>query len=303
MTNISDAPNLQQHTLEDTLNIISGSVGALSTMGCIVNIALTYYFRKSKITIGKMILILAIFDILNHVPWILFAFASVTPVSCQILSWISYFGFTSSIFFTTCFAHALSQSVRGGSIDHVEKYTKRYIAVAIIAGLIAGTLAVGIEFREYDEDSSICITRPVDGFNWGSLLLLIIPGTASIVGCTYFYFLTIKMLRSLARRQHWELLVYPMILVICLSPTLLRRFLDLFGYEIFTSPPMRVVIRGLFGAQGFLNSLAYGLSREICNAIKKTCCRTKRSESLMDSVSSSVDDPHSFQKRNTVNYL
>ena len=298
MTDIPFFPQFdQKQDLDASLNLISSIVGALSLLGCTFNIAITLFLGKSKIIIGKMVIILAVFDILAHLPLVFTSISFINDrVSCEILgSWVSFFGLTCSIFFTTCFAHALYQSIADISMECIEKNLKKYLALSLISGFIVGSLAVGFQYKEYHmyQNGPLCITRRVSGANWGSVFIILIPGTINIIGCTYFCIKLMRVLKTADKttNRHWGLLIYPLILVICLFPTMLRRFFSLIGYDILTVDLFIQIGRGLFGAQGFLNSLAYGLSREMYKALKGRCCPSKEEpESLEQSVSVSYSE-------------
>lgn len=279
---------------EDWLGIV---VAALSILGSIFNIVVTFYVGKYRFTIGKMIILLAIFGILTHVPSLVNSFrATNTQYSCEVInSWVSYFGYTSSLFFTTCFAHSLFHVLIVGSIDGLEKYYKKYIALSVISGFLVGSLSVLLKLKEYYTDadgSTQCRIRPVSGFSWASLLIVIIPGVVNIIGCTVYYIKIIKILRSRDEKLHLGLLVYPLILIICITPAISRRVHLLFGVDLTQNKIFQDVSRGLFGSQGFFNSLAYGLSREIYRALKECCSPSRRESnaSLLKSECSSIDD-------------
>lgn len=278
-------------TANSSINLVLKVVGPLSILGCLVNIALTLLLGKSKVILGKMVIMLAIFDLCTHIPLVLYSFeATLSRFTCeQIGSWVEYFGFASSAFFTTCFAHSLYNSLKRGSVDCLSQYFMRYIGLAITLGVVVGTSSVTFQFNEYTQISrgeSFCQPRQQGEFLWSSLLMMLIPGVINIFGCLFYYIPTIRMLRLLEEKQHWGLLFYPLILVICISPSMVRRFYLLLGFNI-TNIVYLQISRGLYGAQGFLNSLAFGLSREICQA----CCPAptkKAPESLTSSFASSL---------------
>lgn len=240
-----------------------------------------------------MVIFLAVFDILNHLPLVIFWMTHTTRTGCQIGSWISFFGFGSTISFTICFAHSLYHSLRKGSIECVEKYCRKYLAIAITFGLIVGSLAIGLQYKEYDETMGICITRlPQGEFDWAGLSVILIPGLIAIVGCTVYYVMIVKMLREMNERWYLGVFLYPMILIICIAPTMPRVFENLLGYDLYNNAVYRRIGRALFAGQGFLNSLAYGLSREIYGAFKRNCCPSREEESIVKSLSFSEDETH-----------
>lgn len=285
MATILDSPQYDSaRTLNDSLDVITRFVGILSILGCIFNIVVTKHLKKTKSVIGRMVIILAVFDLLNSIPAVLTTIGPATNrFMCEIAGcWLTYFGFASSYFFTTCFAHSLYHSLETVSIEFAERNYKRYIALSLVAGLLVGTASVGIGFKQYisDPNGSMCSTPQFPGLHLGVLFTLIFPGIINLVGCITYYLLTIRVLKSLNQKKSWGLLVYPLILVLCISPALIQRFLFLIGDEnvpaIYTQ-----ITRALFGAQGFLNSLAYGLSKEVYEALRKRCCDQRRgSETL-----------------------
>ena len=273
----------------ETLNLITKIVGSLSFLGCIFNIAVTVYFGKSKVTIGKMVIILAFLDLLTYIPIYLSSFHSLnTQYTCEVIGcWFAYFGYTAALFFTTSFAHALYHTLMKSTADFVDVYFKKYIAISVIAGLIVGTFSVIFQFKQHFNypDGNLCSVRPYSGFDWKGLILIFLPGVLNLVGCTVYYIRIIKLLRSINQRLHLGLLVYPLILVICIAPFLVQRFLSFFGGKIQGEFFMQMT-RGCYAAQGLLNSLAYGLSREIYEGFKRCCSKPRRLDPLMKSFTS-----------------
>lgn len=283
-------PQLEsQQALEESLEAITFIVGALSILGCLFNIGVTVYFKKSRLIFGKMVILLAVFDLLNNVPAVLITFEFLnSPFTCEVAgSWVTYFGFAGSYFFTTCFAHSLFHSLKNSSIECVQKYYRKYISLSVAAGLVVGTTAVMVRFKEYKSfgnGHSSCTTHQFSGYHPAVLFILVIPGIINMVGCSIYYILTMRVLNKLHQGYNWGLLVYPMIIVICIAPAMLRRLLFLLGIKDMPDIYIQAT-RAAFGAQGFLNSLAYGLSKEIYGLLKGCCCPRDRSESLMETVS------------------
>lgn len=296
MTSAFEFEEVGSHVPTDPWDLITQIVGMLSIMGCIFNIAITAMLRKSKGILGKMVIILACFCLLTHIPLVLNSFETTSNrLTCEYIgSWVSYFGYASSLFFTTCFGHSLYHSLKTGSVEIVEQHFKKYVALSVISGFIMGSSAVLLQFKTYKHAQALCTSRQVDGFDWGILIILVIPGVINIIGCTFYYILIMKMLRSMNGKMHWGLLVYPLILVVCISPGIARRIFFLIGFdnakENKTGYLYLQISRGLFGAQGFLNSLAYGLSREIYDGLRRCCSPKKRSEDPLIKSFSSVEE-------------
>lgn len=277
------------------LNLISEIVGTLSVLGCVFIIVVTLFLKKTKVIIGKMVMLLAVFDLTNHLPWFInsiHAFSS--RVGCEVIgSWFSYFGFSSSVCFTTCIAHALYQSLKNGGFDCIERYFKKYLGLTVLPSLFVGTFSVILEWREYqvsdDGQESFCATRSFKGFNLGLFFLLLLPGIINLFGCTFYYFQIVRVLKRYNQKMHWGLMVYPLILIICISPAMIRRVVSLTGFDLNTIWVYRATSHGLSGAQGFLNSLAYGLSKEIYESFKKCCYKRKKIDTLLNRTTESTE--------------
>lgn len=288
---------LPQNTAE-SLNLIARVVGILSILGGIFNIVVTVCLGKSKVIIGKMVIYLALFDIITQIPLILTSInATNNRINCETIgSWFFYLGYVGSIFFTTCFGHGLYNILKDSNFSNMEVNYKKYIAVSVISGLIMATLSVIFQFREltlYPGGQSLCQMRPVKGFNW----TILIPGAVNILGCTYYYIMIIRKLKSSGQKPHWGLLVYPLILILCISPMIIRRFYFLIDFGV--SDLYLQISRGLFGAQGFLNSLAYGLSREVYRALTRCCSKSQESAPLIVETSSYTAEESGYETQTT----
>lgn len=93
--------------IEDSLSVVSSIVGSLGTFGCIFNISVTVLLGKSKAILGKMVILLAIFDILSHLPLVFVSLGATTPVSCEII--VNFVSFSLRIL-KLCFLHVLFRS-------------------------------------------------------------------------------------------------------------------------------------------------------------------------------------------------
>ena len=200
--------------------------GTLSIMGCIFNIAVTVRLGRAKLIIGKMVITLAVFGLIKNIPSVFISFhATTSRYTCETIGgWIQYFGNASSLFFTTCFAHAYYHSL---------------------------------------------VVRDNE-FQWEISFILVTIAVVNIIGCALYYIRIIKKLRSLHGELKWGLMLYPLFLIICETPWVVRRIMLSFGFD-FTSPVNYEINHALLGLLGFFNSLAYGLSKEIYEALKRHC--------------------------------
>lgn len=113
--------------------------GTLSILGCIFNIAVTVRLGRAKLSIGKMVITLAVFGLIKNIPSVLVSIhATTNRYTCESIGgWIQYFGSASSLFFTTCFVHAYHHSLY--DIEYIKKYYKKYFTLSIISGVILGS--------------------------------------------------------------------------------------------------------------------------------------------------------------------
>lgn len=267
----------------------------LSAFGCVFNVSVTVFLGKTRNSLGKMVVVLAILDFVHHFPLIFSSMGAHSNAYCQVVSWITYFGYASAIIFTSCFAHYLHQSVSTASTSCLEKYYTKYLSLTISSGLVVGTLSVILNHRIYDPRREMCVfSRDQPGTTGLSdIIIFLIPGIISIVSCLIYYIRTIILLRYVTERRHFELLVYPLILVVCLSPIMIGTTLLALGLVKNAMFGYRLVCAIAFGSQGLLNSLAYGLSKTITSSIRNCCCyKAKRveQEPLYHSVSSENSD-------------
>lgn len=247
--------------------------GTLSIMGCIFNIAVTVRLGRAKLIIGKMVITLAVFGLIKNIPSVFISFhATTSRYTCETIGgWIQYFGNASSLFFTTCFAHAYYHSL--DDIECIKKHYKKYLALSIISGVILGSLSVILGFREHAYTSkgrSVCLVVRDSKFQWEISFILVTIAVVNIIGCALYYIRIIKKLRSLHGELKWGLMLYPLFLIICETPWVVRRIMLSFGFD-FTSPVNYEINHALLGLLGFFNSLAYGLSKEIYEALKRHC--------------------------------
>ena len=282
------------------LNLVATVINSVSVCGCLFNIMITILLKKLKNNFSRMVLVLAIFDFLMHITYSFSILGAKSNTFCQFVSWITYFGYASSIIFTSCFAHSLYWSLKRQSVTEMDSLYFIYIFVSVLVGTVVGTVSVMVEYRRFDPTHLLCVAGPpVDNIYWKDIFILVIPGVSSIVLCLFYYIRTIKLLHSLEGGHHIELLVYPLILIVCFLPTMVRKVgtdLEMWNTNSFT---FRLISYVLIGSQGFLNSLAYGLSKGVLNAIKDYCCQPRKVK-LIETVQNASESDDSDTGRNSI---
>ena len=157
----------------------------------------------------------------------------------------------------------------------------------MVIGVFSGTSSVLFKLRKLE--SGYCMTQSGefligDAFSW-----MIIAAVNAIM-CLIYYIKVITMIRTQDKLVHLEFLAYPLILVICNVPGIIGKF--------DKSHAFSYVCGGFFSSQGFLNALAYGLSKEIRDYVKQMCC--KRREETPSSIYSELIRNESFSGRETL---
>ena len=260
------------------LNLI---IVGLSILGCIFNILLTSISKNYRSTLGKMVVQLSVMDIIWNVVSIFEAFPA--DSSCKILSFFEFFGNIGALFCTCCFAHALYVSVTCADVGVLDRYYWRYTFIGVITGIIGGAASILAGYYTLDEESGIC--SPDEDNPW-AVTVLVAPVATALLYCIVSYCLVIKRLKEISERRNFELLCYPLILIICYFPAIFKVLLHIFHSKYELSLAWVVVINLLYNAQGFLNAFAYGLTQNIRVTLRATCC--KQTEDSSQSLTSSA---------------
>ena len=99
----------------------------------------------------------------------------------------------------------------------------------------------------------------------------------SFTFCLVCYILVLKKMRHNGMRVHLELLLYPIILILCEALWLVYLIGKLFNYDF--SKTFGSVAIYLLLSRGFWNSLAYGLSRKVRKLFANCCTPKSKSKS------------------------
>ena len=267
---LSESVMVQENAPMDKFTIAMLSLAAISTLGCIFNIIMTLALKLHYNALGKMVVILSLYDAIFTISFALVGYFDVPPL---FLLGVFIFSWTESIVWVTCFAHALYVSIRY-DLDHLNNsLLKKYAIVSTTIGI----LIVIFEFTRFVL------------YSGGSPAILAL---FSIVYCTICYGFVMRKLREYDDRIHLELLLYPLILIICDFPLVLQLTALMFSSEIFPLYIFKVSSACLL-ARGILNAFAYGLSSKIRQGFKMLCLK-KSSNKLLESA---VSDPTHYMTR------
>ena len=253
--------------------LVTGSVVCvtLSSIGCIFNIITTICFNKSDPIMGKMVIYLSLADLVSSIPVIPGLEAAMSSnIICQSITFLLNAGYGSSLCMTCCFAHALYVIIRSDA-QNLVNYLRFYQITTVGVGSIIGTLAIFTGMNEIRGDQCRS-SQPGPGTDWSLLVVIAIPTFVSVICCGIIYILFIRQIRELGARTNIGLMLYPAILVVCYVPYLIAEYLP-------NSPAWLIFMSTMLGnSQGLLNSLAYGLSKDILTAYRNKFCRKRQDE-------------------------
>lgn len=250
-------------------------VGILSFVGSLFNLVFVFLTKSGK-EIKIMVFFLGIMDLLVSITIFYLPVKFTSNFWCQVVSFTRHFGFSGSFLWTDCFAYALySLVVKGRDIG---QYIKSYIAIATTGAFLNGSLAV---LRAYTQISPTghCMHLGSKSDFLTKLLVNDILGVASFVFCILCYISVVKRLRVLGSpaKLNLTMLTYPLILLLCLGPKLIREVIEQFGGPLPIG--FLYISNMLFASQGFWNALAYGLSGNLVKMCRKNGSKQKENTS------------------------
>ena len=248
---------LGEDILSPGMMVIFYALILLSILGCIFNLIATFLLKHHRNVLGKMIILLSINDLIFMiafgVPFLGIWIGNIYRSIIQKITW------SGSVFWVCCFAHALSTSVKVGEECLTNSLLKKYVCSSLIVSVFGSLLVkFGVESLASEERFS--------------LLFYLIVGIPSIIYCTACYITVFKRLRKGQGRDHLELLLYPLILIICELGVVIPSLYLIFEIEnnsmiLYDLTLLCIMSRGIW------NPLAYGLSSKIRNGFKALCRR------------------------------
>ena len=237
----------------------------LSIMGCIFNLIATFLLKHHKHVLGKMIIFFSIND-----------FILMALFGPSYLCWLGDFPFSifiirftwiGSMLWACCFAHALYASAKFGEECLTNSLLKKYIFNSLVLSAVVGSL------------TEIFPSDPMT-YNWPANLFAIAL-ISCFICCTVCYITALKILRQHQGKIHLELLLYPLIFIICELPFLIisaHEFLQDESQSSEASGFFYDMAKLFFLSRGILNSFAYGLSSKIRSGFKMLCRRKNREQ-------------------------
>ena len=248
------------------------TVAALSTLGCVFNMAVTIYLKLYRHVIGKMVLNLCISDLLFIWSFVamLKSYGDINQTISDIIEALYLLSSIGSTVWVCCFAHMFYFLVVPfeNSLTKNLIYKRYLITISLlIIGFGLGLLTLDV-FANLSAQESALI--------YGILTAILL--STSIIYCLTYYIIALRNMRRNEVHTHLVLLLYPLILVFCEIPSLsmaIAYFLDYRFSKLF-----KEIAFGLLLSRGFWNALAYGLSQKVRKIFIK-CCANKNAEGYL----------------------
>lgn len=273
---------------------------SLSILGCLFNLFTTVLLKASDYTLGKMVVLLCITDLIYNGISVIQSFHQIENWMCQTTTFFSFFGYAGSLCCTICFAHALYVSVTYDQVKAIDSFLKLYVMSSCVTGLAGATLSVVLGYAVVDNEVQLCLHRKTaetgEIIDWAMLVIVLIPLIIALLICSLCYLAIIRKLKKFnKKRSYLELFLYPLILVICYLPGAIKALYESLANDD-VSEAWDIAVNVLFNLQGFLNAFAYGLSQRIMRGYKEKICRKKASRGstpgkVLSSIGSQAQNP------------
>lgn len=276
---IPQSQNFADLTLQseaDDLGMVNVGIAianSLSVVGCIFNLITAWILRTYHFTLGKMVVALSLMDLISSIISLFAMVKSQSQFFCDVQGFFWFFGCGGSLVWTVCFAHALFISSKFNSIGLLENMFKYYLWISTGVALILGIFAAIMNFFTIEQSVETCHhhTSP-NKVDWSGLILMIIPTILALLCCGICYGSAMRKLRAIRGRRHLELILYPLLLIVCDFPAMALIIAIQINDNWQVPFWILFVSNFLLNSQGILNAIAYGLSRRIIEGYKNKFC-------------------------------
>lgn len=193
-----------------------------------------------------------------------------TALDCKIATVVELFSDISTFHWTSFFGHALITTIKTQNMDAIVRYKLRYFLFGTIVPLFYSL--VNFFQKWIDVSNNICVYRiPRQGHEGILFVLSTIPFYIMFGLCLWWYIRAIirmrKELDKEYRSQAFVLLLFPGILIVCWLPDLVLNML--IYLQFVPSTTAFTVMKLLDYSQGFLDSMVYGISRNVFKYARK----------------------------------
>ena len=282
----------------------------LSVAGCIFNALTTFFLKISNQGIGKMVLSISLMDFIFSISFIFTVIQIPAPILCDIGSFFWGVGFTGSLWWSCCFAHCLFYSVKYETNDTPDNFIRKYWIIAAFISIISGSSAAVLKGWSLDKSTGICF-HPINmaeklADDWAISIIFVTPLVAAVGYCSVCYIVLIKELRKTNSRKFIELIIYPLILIVCAFPILTQRTYHFFCRDCEKLYWLYWLTTALFRCQGLFNAFAFGLSKRILEGFKVKCARKTKNmkkQDLYQTLSSAISGDYEGEEEDDARKL
>lgn len=236
----------------------------LSAITTSLVVLLSLIFKLYKRPLSRMVLAMSIPHVIFYgVKFVALVFPPRSDQYCRILSIINISGFESAVIWGALFAHAFYIILKHQSFN--EQYLPRmmnyYLIGAVLVPLMNGGFAYLAQFLVYSETQKTCVhVIYYEHIDIPYIMTVIIPIAVAILLSIIWYKMAINKIAALrgmqAGPEAYVLLIYPGILLICWTPSLVLHISLQFGAN--PSDTLITIFVSLVNIQGLLDALVYG---------------------------------------------
>ena len=212
-----------------------------------------------------MVLVLSVFDIILSMGNFIGGVFEIGDTTATLI--IFLFGWNGAIIWPCCIAHCLLLTLKRLDETIPDQFFLRYLIISIISPALWTAIGLALSLIQVKSNPTFDL----------NIISYLTPPLLGSLFCFICYFLVVRQLRRFRAGNFFEMLLYPLILILCNLPYSLI-FLRVLILEQYDRPWWVQLFEVLFNLQGLLNAFAYGLSKRIRTGYKEKCNCKKRKE-------------------------
>lgn len=246
---------------ESQLDIIAESIeiiSAVSAVASLTNVILNLRSKNTNDLIVKLSIGISCMDLVFSISTALNT--NWGRYLCRFIFLLRKFGFLGSIAFVSCLAHWRYKHPRSPEAQISRKEFRRYFFYSLFLPVFLSVLS-----SKFTSSFKSSCWDPKFDYETSSLYWFDGPWCIALGLTTILYMSTIRKLRKLEKKWHWELLMYSLVLLFVGCPMFVTHaFIGTttnMGWYIFTN--------GSLSLMGLMNSFVYGLGKRIRQALKR----------------------------------
>lgn len=260
--------------------LLVGSI--LSILGCFFIIIL-YFFLKLKIFAYKLVLYMAIADLVHSVCLLL----PLTEPWCHIQGFLLEFSSLSSIIWTAIMAYSLYESVIKLN-SNIEAKEKHYLIVGFIVPLLISCIPEISQAYGYSQGWCWIVENEYN-YIYRIICFYLILAVVFVYNCVVYWIVWKKLYKEILKDMKDEeinrinkdlvrkLKMYPVAMLVSYAGVASKRLIEMIHFkgEIFW---LSLIGGGMMSLIGFFDAIVYGFSSEVKQRIKVCLRRRNYSE-------------------------